>query len=225
MEEPTFEYEEVQNGKDIFYEKELENLWEKTLERLEQIRNEEFEIHGYVPLEFVKKEKVHKEMKMEMIEHQKTMRKQVLMNRNRSAKNEHYESQTVFDEEKDILNDDLFVKVEVENQMVKAKKEKIKLEDISKEELNAKIRNYIERKKYVWNQEYEKKWMKIWEREDIDWKKQITFSSENGEIVKIKCIQKTEYGEMKIEIEEEKSITKEERTAQEKRKKILKRFA
>jgi len=153
------------------------------------------------------------------------MRKQVLMNRNRSAKNEHYESQTVFDEEKDILNDDIFVQVDVENQVVKGKKEKIKLEDFSKEELNAKIRNYIERKKYVWNQEYERKWMKIWEREDIDWKKQITFSSENGEIVKIKCIQKTEYGEMKIEIEEEKSITKEERTAQEKRKKILKRFA
>jgi hypothetical protein len=60
MEEPTFEYEKVENGSEIHYEKDLENQWEKTLERLQEIRNEEFDIHGYIHQEFVKKEKEHK---------------------------------------------------------------------------------------------------------------------------------------------------------------------
>ncbi len=223
MEEPTFEYEEVETRRDILYERELENQWEKTLERLQEIRNEEFEINGYVHQKFIKKEKEHKELKIEMMKHQKMMRKQVLLNRNRSAKNDHYESQTVFENEPDILNDDIFIPVEG-NIEVKTKKEKIKVEDLSKDELNQKIRNYIERKKYVWDQDCERKWMKLWEQEGIDWNKQITFSTE-GDIIRIKCIHKTEYGELKIEIENEKTITKEERNVQENRRKILKRFA
>jgi hypothetical protein len=224
MEEPTFEYEKVENGSEIHYEKDLENQWEKTLERLQEIRNEEFDIHGYIHQEFVKKEKEHKELKIEMMKHQKMMRKQILLNRNRSAKNEHYETQTVFEDEKDILHDDIFIPVEGTN-VVKTKKEKIKVENLSRDELNRKIRNYLERKKYVWDQECERKWMKIWEQEGIDWNKQILFSNETGDILRMKCINKTEYGEMKIEIENEKTITKQERNVQENRKKILKRFA
>ncbi len=51
------------------------------IDNIKKIRDEEFEKHKYTYTEYVKKEKIHKEKRIETMEHQKKMRKQALINK------------------------------------------------------------------------------------------------------------------------------------------------
>lgn len=210
------------------YQEENDRLFDDFLHKLERIRKEEFEIHQYDPDPFEKKEVIHRELKMEMRDHQKNMRKQVMINRNRSARTEFVEVETVREgEEINILEDDIFEKVNVEEKSEMVKKEKPKkknIESMTQEEIEEKIKQYCAKKNIKINGENEKKLREIINNEQISWKKQITILNEFGDIGKIQFIKKNDYGDVTVHWEEEKILTKEERDTQERRRKMLKKF-
>lgn len=196
---------------------------------MERIRNEEFMKNGYIFQEFEKKEKEFRECRMELRDYQQKMRKQVILNRGKSARNEFIEHETVVEgcDEINIFEDDLFQMAEVDEngQMKEEKKEKVvkkKATDYTDEELREKIETYIKKK----NIELDKKQRK--ELEDIltgekDWKKYLEMNKE-GDILKIGFIKKGEYRDVKIEMAEENKMSKEEMKTIQKRRNLLKQF-
>ena len=198
------------------------------LNGMEKIRNEEFEREGFHYEGFEKKEKEFRECKMELRDYQQKMRKQVILNRGKSSKNEFIEHETVFEgcDQTNIFIDDLFVEVEMdENGVIKQekKKETKKVSDFTDEELKDQIETYIKKK----NIEMEGK-----QRKDLDailhgekdWKKFIQLNKETGEICKVDFIIKGEYRDVKIEMPFENKQSKEEIKIMANRKKLLNRF-
>ncbi len=206
-----------------------ESFIQSLLDRMERIRNEEFIKNGYIFQEFEKKEKEFRECRMELRDYQQKMRKQVILNRGKSARNEFIEHETVFEgcDEINIFEDDLFQKAEVDEngQMKEEKKEKVvkkKATDYTDEELREKIETYIKKK----NIELDKKQRKELEEiltGDKDWKKYLEMNKE-GDILKICFIKKGEYRDVKIEMADENKMSKEEMKTIQKRKNLLKQF-
>ncbi len=212
------------------YKEENENFLNQLLERMEDIREEEFRRVGFEYDEFQKKEVVHKELRMEMREHQKKMRQQDKINKGRSARNDFVEVETVFDGCDNLIFSDEFYKPVVvrdeEGNVISVetvKKENKKVEDYTKEELVEKMGIYMKKKGIQLNQIEENRFNKILE-ENEDWPKHIILSKETGEIMKIGFLKKGEYGVIHIGIEEEIELTKEEKTVIAKRKNMLKKF-
>jgi hypothetical protein len=201
---------------------------EGMLNRMEKIRKEEFHKMGFEYEGFEKKEKEFRECRMELRDYQQKMRKQVIMNRGKSSKNEFIEHETITEDcdKINIFEDDLFVKVEVDENGVlqqEKKKETKKVSDFTDEELRSNIETYIKKK----NIEMEGK-----QRKDLDailhgekdWKKYIQLNKETGEICKVDFIIKGEYRDVKIEIPDENKQSKEEIKIMANRKKLLNRF-
>lgn len=198
------------------------------LNRMEKIREEEFQKMNYEYKCFEKKEKEFRECKMELRDYQQKMRKQVIMNRGKSAKNEFIEHETVFEgcDDINIFEDDLFEKVEMDEKGVvkqEKKRETKKVSDFTDEELKSKIELYLKKK----NMELEGK-----QRRDLDtilqgekdWKKYIQLNKETGDIWKVDFIIKGEYRDVKIEMPDENKQSKEEMKIMANRKKLLNRF-
>lgn len=194
-------------------------------EKIGGIREEEFQIRGFEYEPFEKKEKEFRELRGEMIEHQKKMRKQVMINRNRSAKKEFIEHETVGNEI-DIFSEDIFKRVEL-NENGKIKTKDMKIEEMKKEEIEDRIRVYMNMKNIRLNPMNEEKFREIMNKEDMDWKKWIQINKESGLIIKVKFIKKDTYGEVKVSMEEEeekKVETKEERKTNINRGILMKKF-
>ena len=166
---------------------------------------------------------------MELRDYQQKMRKQVILNRGKSARNEFIEHETVVEgcDEINIFEDDLFqiAKVDENGQIKEEKKEKVvkkKASDYTDEELREKIETYIKKK----NIELDKKQRKDLEEilmGEKDWKKYLEMNKE-GDILKIGFIKKGEYRDVKIEMADDNKMTKEEMKTIQKRKNLLKQF-
>ena len=198
------------------------------LDRMERVRNEEFGKMEYEYQGFEKKEKEFRECKMDLRDYQQKMRKQVIMNRGKSSKNEFIEHETVFDgcDDINIFEDDLFAKVEVdENGVMKQekKKETKKVSDFSDEELKSKIETYIKKKNINLEGKQRKDLDAILQGEK-DWKKYIQLNKETGEIWKVDFIIKGEYRDVKIEMPYDNKQSKEDMKIMANRKKLLNRF-
>jgi hypothetical protein len=198
------------------------------LDRMEIVRNEEFGKMEYEYQGFEKKEKEFRECKMDLRDYQQKMRKQVILNRGKSSKNEFIEHETVFDgcDDINIFEDDLFAKVEVdENGVMKQekKKETKKVSDFSDEELKSKIEIYIKKKNINLEGKQRKDLDAILQGEK-DWKKYIQLNKETGEIWKVDFIIKGEYRDVKIEMPYDNKQSKEDMKIMANRKKLLNRF-
>jgi hypothetical protein len=198
------------------------------LDRVDKIRREEFEKLGYEYKEFEKKEKEFRECKMELRDYQQKMRKQVILNRGKSSKNEFIEHETVYDgcDNINLFEDDLFVKVDLDENgemSHQVKKESKKVNDYTDEELVEKIEMYLKKK----NIELDIK--KRRELDDIlkskkDWRKCISLDKDTGDICKVNFIIKGEYRDVQIKMEDDNKISKEEMKVLANRKKLLNRF-
>jgi hypothetical protein len=198
------------------------------LDRMEMVRNEEFGKMEYEYQGFEKKEKEFRECKMDLRDYQQKMRKQVILNRGKSSKNEFIEHETVFDgcDDINIFEDDLFEKVEVDEIGVmkqEKKKETKKVSDFSDEELKSKIETYIKKKNINLEGKQRKDLDAILQGEK-DWKKYIQLNKETGEIWKVDFIIKGEYRDVKIEMPYDNKQSKEDMKIMANRKKLLNRF-
>ncbi len=212
------------------YKEENENFLNQLLERMENIREEEFRLVDFQYEEFQKKEVVHKELKIEMREHQKKMRQQDKINKGRSARNDFIEVETVYNGcDELIFSDELYKPVVVRDEqgvivsVDTYKKENKKIEDFTKEELIEKIGIYMKKKNIQLNQIEENRLQKILQ-ENENWPKHIILSKETGDIYKIGFLRKGDYGVIHIGIEEEVELTREEKNVIAKRKNMLKKF-
>lgn len=200
---------------------------EGMLNRMKSIREEEFVKMGFEYEGFEKKEKEFRECRMELRDYQQKMRKQVIMNRGKSSKNEFIEHETVFEgcDEINIFEDDLFAKVEMdENGVIKQEKnETKKVSDFTDEELISKIETYIKQKNIEMEGKQRKNLDAILHGEK-DWKKYIQLNKETGEICKVDFIIKGEYRDIKIELPYENKQSKEDIKIIANRKKLLNRF-
>ncbi len=203
-----------------YYKDASEMFIELMIDSMKKIREEEFERNGYEADEYKKKEKVHVEKKIDVIDYMKRMRKQIMMNRNKSANKDFKEVQTVYDEELDIFGDDLFkTKDETKEIIIK------KVDEMNKKEIGEKIRIYIEKRNIKLDESQMSKLEKLLEDDKMEWKKVMSISKETGEISVLKILKKNEMGDYFIENkEEEKKMTKEEIKSLEKRKKLLNKF-
>ncbi len=203
-----------------YYKDASEMFIELMIDSMKKVREEEFERNGYEADEYKKKEKVHVEKKIDVIDYMKRMRKQIMMNRNKSANKDFKEVQTVYDEELDIFGDDLFkTKDETKEIIIK------KVDEMNKKEIGEKIRIYIEKRNIKLDESQMSKLEKLLEDDKMEWKKVMSISKETGEISVLKILKKNEMGDYFIENkEEEKKMTKEEIKSLEKRKKLLNKF-
>ncbi len=203
-----------------YYKDASEMFIELMIDSMKKIREEEFERNGYEADEYKKKEKVHVEKKIDVIDYMKRMRKQIMMNRNKSSNKDFKEVQTVYDEELDIFGDDLFkTKDETKEIIIK------KVDEMNKKEIGEKIRIYIEKRNIKLDESQMSKLEKLLEDDKMEWKKVMSISKETGEISVLKILKKNEMGDYFIENkEEEKKMTKEEIKSLEKRKKLLNKF-
>lgn len=198
------------------------------IDRMDRIRREEFEKNGYEYKEFEKKEKEFRECRMELRDYQQKMRKQVIMNRGKSAKNEFVEHETVYEgcDDINLFEDDLFAKVEVDDKgemIQQVKKENKKVNDYTDEEMKEKIDVYLKKKNIELDIRQRRELEEILGSKK-DWRKGITLDKETGDICKISFIIKGEYRDVKIKMEEENVISKEEMKVIANRKKLLNRF-
>ncbi len=203
-----------------YYKDASEMFIELMIDQMKKVREEEFERVGYEADEYKKKEKVMVEKKIDVIDYMKRMRKQIMMNRNKSANKDFKEVQTVYDEELDIFSDELFrTKEETKEVIIK------KVEEMTKEEIEKKIENYMEKRNIKIEEKEREKLKKMLEKEEMVWKKVITISKETGEIQTIKILKKNEMGDYLVEnMEDEKKLTKEEIQTRERRKRLLNKF-
>ncbi len=208
--------------------KEEERKIEGMIQKMEKIRNEEFEKMGYVFQGFEKKEKEFRECKMELRDYQQKMRKQVILNRGKSSKNEFIEHETVFEgcDDINLFEDDLFQLAEVDEsgKLKEEKKQRVvkkKVTDYTDEELKDMIDTYIKKKNIDLDGKLKKQLEEILQGER-DWKKYIHLNGES--IHKIDFIRKGEYRDVYIEMEDENTKSKEEMKVIANRKKLLNRF-
>ncbi len=208
--------------------KEEERKIEGMIRKMEKIRNEEFEKMGYVFQGFEKKEKEFRECKMELRDYQQKMRKQVILNRGKSSKNEFIEHETVFEgcDDINLFEDDLFQLAEVDEsgKLKEEKKQRVvkkKVTDYTDEELKDMIDTYIKKKNIDLDGKLKKQLEEILQGER-DWKKYIHLNGES--IHKIDFIRKGEYRDVYIEMEDENTKSKEEMKVIANRKKLLNRF-
>jgi hypothetical protein len=168
---------------------------------------------------------------MELRDYQQKMRKQVIINRGRSARNEFIEHETVFDgcDKVNIFEDDLFAKVELDEngklkeEEKKKKKEIKKVSDYTDDELKEKVEVYIKKKNIEMDMKQKKDLENILNGEK-DWKKYIHLNKDTEEILKIDFIIKGDYRDVKIAIPDENKQSKEEMKILANRKKLLNRF-
>lgn len=197
------------------------------MNRIERIRKEEFDKMSFEYEGFEKKEKEFRECRMELRDYQQKMRKQVIMNRGKSSKNEFIEHETITEDcdKINIFEDDLFAKLEVdENGVVQQeKKETKKVSDFTNEELRSNIETYI-KKKNIEMEGKQRKDLDVILHGEKDWKKYIQLNKETGEILKVDFIIKGEYRDVKIEIPDENKQSKEDIKIMANRKKLLNRF-
>ncbi len=195
------------------------------IDNIKKIRDEEFEKHKYTYTEYVKKEKIHKEKRIETMEHQKKMRKQALINKNKSANKDIQEYETINENEKDLLTDELFyVKALVEEKTDEKKKIKKKFEDITREELLILLERYYLKKKIKLNKEDLSIWTTMKNDEEVEWRKYLSITQDGSEINKISFFKKNVFGDDIVDFTEEEKMTAAERKVQEKRRKILSKF-
>lgn len=187
--------------------------------RIERINKNEFEIHEFEYEEYRKKEKEFIEKRIDMIEYLKMMRKQSLLNKNKSARmDEIIESDTLENAHVDIFDENLFQV----NQEEEIKKKKV--EDYTVDELKIKIGEYMKRKNIRLNEIERSKLNELYETENFEWKKYLSISKELQSITKIDFFKKNIIGDDIIHIEEEEKLSKEEIHNLERRKKFLKKF-
>ncbi len=208
--------------------KEEDGKIKSMIRKMENIRNEEFEKMGFVFEGFEKKEKEFRECRMELRDYQQKMRKQVIINRGKSSKNEFIEHETVFEgcDDINLFEDDLFQLADVDEsgQLKVEKKQKVvkkKVSDYTDEELKSMILDYMKKKNIVLEGKEKKQLEEILNGEK-DWKKYIHINGES--ISKIDFIRKGEYRDVYIELEEENVKSKEELKVMANRKKLLNRF-
>ncbi len=203
-----------------YYKDASEMFIELMKDNMKRVREEEFERNGYEADEYKKREKVHVEKKIDVIDYMKRMRKQIMMNRNKSANKDFKEVQTVYDEEVDIFSDDLFkTKEETKEIIIK------KVDEMDKNEIEKKIQYYMDKRNIKLDEIQKSKLDKLLEDEKMEWKKVMSISKETGEISVFKILKKNEMGDYSIENkEEEKKMTREEVKSLEKRKKLLNKF-
>ncbi len=203
-----------------YYKDASEMFIELMKDNMKRVREEEFERNGYEADEYKKREKVHVEKKIDVIDYMKRMRKQIMMNRNKSANKDFKEVQTVYDEEVDIFSDDLFkTKEETKEIIIK------KVDEMDKNEIEKKIQYYMDKRNIKLDEIQKSKLDKLLEDEKMEWKKVMSISKETGEISVLKILKKNEMGDYSIENkEEEKKMTREEVKSLEKRKKLLNKF-
>lgn len=203
-----------------FYKEESDMFIELILDNMKRVREDEFSRNGYEADEYKKKEKVMVEKKIDVIDYMKKMRKQVMMNRNKSANKDFKEVQTVYDEEIDIFSDELFkTKEETKEVIIK------KVEEMTVDEIKKKIEYYMEKRNIQLDENEKNKLNKLIENEKMEWKKVITISKETGEIQTFKILKKNEMGDYLIDHkEDEKKLTKEEIQTRERRKRLLNKF-
>ena len=165
------------------------------------------------------------EKRIDTIEHQKKMRKQALMNLNKSAKKDIEQYETINENEKDILTDALFyVKAPEEEKTEDKKRVKKKFEDITREELSNLLERYFLKKKIKLNKEDMGIWTTMKSDEEVEWRKYLSITQDGTEITKISFFKKNVFGDDIIDFTEEEKLTPAERKIQEKRKKMLSKF-
>jgi hypothetical protein len=203
-----------------YYKDASDMFIELRIDEMKRVREEEFERNGYEAEEYKKREKVHIEKKIDVIDYMKRMRKQIMMNRNKSSNKDFKEVQTVYDEEIDILSDDLFkTKEETKEIIIK------KVEEMERKEIEEKIQNYFEKRNIKLEGVEKGKLDKLLEDEKMEWKKVISLSKETGEISVFKILKKNEMGDYFINNkDDEKKLSKEEIKSLEKRKRLLNKF-
>jgi hypothetical protein len=188
--------------------------------RIHQMNENEFVLNHFEYEEYQKKEKEFIEKRIDMIEYLKMMRKQSLLNKNKSARaNEIIESDTLENAHINIFDENVF---QTNQEQVVIQKKKI--EDYTKEELKIKIEEYMKRKNIRLNQIENQKLNEFYENDEFEWKKQISMLKESQNIVKIHFFKKNVIGDDIIQIDEEEKISKEEMNNLERRKKFLKKF-
>ncbi len=207
----------------------MEELNEKRINEyiqdIKEIREDEFAKYNFTYKEYVKKEKLQVERRMDAIEHQKKMRKQALINKNNSARKDITEYETISEDTKDILTDELFyVKVDETENKEEKKKIRKKFEDITRDELIILLNKYFVKRKLKLNKEDNGIWTTMIGDEEVEWKKYLTITQDGSEITKISFFKKNIYGDDIIDFTEEEKLTTEERKIQEKRKKMLSKF-
>ncbi len=203
------------------------------INNLKKMRDEEFEKQKFTYTEYVKKEKVYKEKRIDTMEHQKKMRKQALINKNKSANKDIQEYETINENEKDLLTDELFfikapeqkINNEDQNNETEQKKRiKKKFEDITREELLVLLERYYLKKKIKLNKEDLSIWTTMKNDEEVEWRKYLSITQDGTEITKISFFKKNVFGDDIIDFTEEEKLTAAERKVQEKRRKILSKF-
>ncbi len=203
------------------------NYIEGIVNRIKKIHESEFEIFGYEPEEYKMKEVVHKERKLDMIDFQKRMRKQYLVDKNKALR-EYDQRQTVFEDvDIDIFADETFNVVQEEEKKDK-KRVKKKFSEIEREELIKMIELYMRRKRINLTKNY----ITIWENMkndvengmNINWESFVTMTMDGSEVVNVKFFKKDIMGDDIISLEEEEVVTKEDKTNLIKRKMMLNKF-
>lgn len=209
-------------------ENQIESKIDEYVDYVKRLRDEEFKIHNFEYTEYKKKEKVYTEKRIETMEHQKKMRKQALINLNKSAKKDIEQYETIQENAKDILTDELFfIKAEGEEKSEnKEEKKKIrkKFEDITRDELLILLDRFFTKKKLKLSKEDMGIWTTMKEDEEVEWRKYLSITQDGSEITKISFFKKNVFGDDIIDFTEEEKLTTEERKVQEKRKKMLSKF-
>ncbi len=212
-------------------DKQIEERIDEYVNNLKKIRDEEFKKYNYNYEEYIFKKKLTKQRRIEQIEHQKKIRKQVLINRNKAARKEVEEYVTIDENNtKDILTDNLFfVKAEsevvkVEGEEVKPKRIKKKFEEVPKEDILKMMDKYILKRRIKLNKEDMDIIIKMKEDESVEWKKYISLTTDGTDITKISFLKKNGMGDDIIDFTEEEKLTTEERKVQSNRKKLLNKF-
>lgn len=170
------------------------------IEKIDKIRNEEFNIHGFTYEEkIVEKKKLNENLK-EFKDFQVKIKKQALLDKSKPSNVGKKEYGSASDNIIDILEDDIFNN-KLENDEVEIKLDIELLERDKKLEL---IKDFLQRKNIILDENEIKKIEDIVDDPDISLKKHITISKLYQQIIKIGFIKKLENGSYLIDINQNK---------------------
>ena len=177
----------------------MENFLESYIQLINNNRNQEFEKFNYKYDEKIIKEKLLQENTIEYKKYSSNIKKTGLINKNKpgNIKKKNYDE---CGSSIDILNDDIF-----HNNEVSDNKKSINFDEITIDEKENLINNFIESKNIKFDENNLEKLKNILNDQDINLKKYISISKMYQNIVKISFIKKLEDGSYIIDLNNNKT--------------------
>jgi hypothetical protein len=178
-----------------------ENFVTDFIQKVNTVRNEEFEKSNFVFTEKIIEKKILNENPQEFKAYKSTLKKKALMEKNKPGNINKKEYETV-NEDIDILEDDIFKNSSQNNNEEDPKFDIMSLETDKKIEL---IMEFIKRKNIILEEECVKQIQELISDKDFPLKKYINVSKIYQQITKVGFIKKLENGSYVIDATEKKA--------------------